>query len=172
MSVVWNGVDMLDATHKLVIVLNVMILAFAWATHVFLLFLIAPACCRHLESRAWCSDNGEPELRRGNEGEKWVGLPFFFSSSIFRIRSTILMIRTGYIAPTLFIAVHGNYTINFDWTNLIFAIDSYIYTLVCLMHIELLFPVVLCLCRCLWQDLISDACSSSFSLTSLKPNAF
>ena len=25
------------------------------------------------------------------------------------------------------------------------------------MHIELLFPVVLCYCMCLWQDLISDA---------------
>ena len=36
-----------------------------------------------------------------------------------------------------------------------------------------LFPMVLCFCRCLWQDLISDAVYSrtGFSLTSLKPKA-
>ena len=36
-----------------------------------------------------------------------------------------------------------------------------------------LFPVVLCFCRCLWQDLTSDAVYSrtGFSLTSLKPKA-
>ena len=44
------------------------------------------------------------------------------------------------------------------------------------MHIKFLLPVGLyyCFCRCLWQDLISDAVDirTGFSLTSLKPKAY